>query len=106
MKLKAELLQKQEEEGGDRRHQPTYSVRVDENELPRGKVAEGDFAGPNLPSVLRRGPSQKAAHQVQLGLTAPIGLGGPGPLSPGKRSGAATCRLRGGSGAGLPRARG
>jgi hypothetical protein len=68
MKLEAELLQEQEEEGGDRRHQPAHGVRVEENELPRGKVAEGDFAGPNLPGLLWRGPSQKEAHQVQLGL--------------------------------------
>jgi hypothetical protein len=68
MKLEAELLQEQEEEGGDRRHQPTHGVRVEEDELPRGKVAEGDFAGPNPPSMLRRGPTQKPAHQVQLAL--------------------------------------
>jgi hypothetical protein len=68
VKLEAELLQEQEEEGGERRHQPAHGVRVEEDELPRGKVAEGDFAGPNFTSVLRRGPSQKAAHQVQLGL--------------------------------------
>jgi hypothetical protein len=69
MKLEAELLQEQEEEGGDRRHQPAHGVQVEEYELPRGKVAEGDFAGPNLPGVLRRGPSQKVAHQVQLDLS-------------------------------------
>jgi hypothetical protein len=66
MKLEAELLQEQEEEGGDRRNQPAHDVRVEENELPRGKVAEGNFAGPNLPGLRRRGPSQKAAHRVQL----------------------------------------
>jgi hypothetical protein len=69
LELKAELLQKQEEEGGDWRNQPAHCIRVEEDELPCGKVTEVDFAGPNLPGVLRRGPSQKAAHQVQLGLT-------------------------------------
>jgi hypothetical protein len=68
MKLEAELLQEQEEEGGDRRNQPAHGVRVEENELPCGKVAEGDFAGPDLLRVFRRGPSHKAAHQVLLGL--------------------------------------
>jgi hypothetical protein len=68
MKLDAELLQEQEEEGGDRRNQPAHGVRVEEDELPHGKVAEGDFAGPDLLGVFRRGPSHKATHQVQLGL--------------------------------------
>jgi hypothetical protein len=68
MKLEAELLQKQEEEGGDRRNQPAHDVRVEENELPRGKVAEGNFAGPDLPGTLWCGPSQKAPHRVQLSL--------------------------------------
>jgi hypothetical protein len=68
MKLEAELLQEQEEEGGYWRHQPAHGVRVEEDELPRSKVAEGDFTGPYLPGVLRHGPSHKAAHQVQLGL--------------------------------------
>jgi hypothetical protein len=68
MKLEAELLQEQVEGGGDRRHQPAHGVRVEEDELPRGKITEGDFAGPNLPGVLQCGPSKKAAHQVQLGL--------------------------------------
>jgi hypothetical protein len=45
MKLEAELLREQEEGGGDRRHLPAHGVRVEEDELPRGKVAEGDFAG-------------------------------------------------------------
>jgi hypothetical protein len=57
IKLEAELFQEQEEEGGDRRHQPAHGVRVEEDELSRGKVAEGDFAGPNLPGMFRRGPS-------------------------------------------------
>jgi hypothetical protein len=68
LKLEAELLQEQEEEGGDRRNQPAHGVRVEENELPHGKVAEGDFASPDLLRVFRCGPSHKAAHQVQLGL--------------------------------------
>jgi hypothetical protein len=68
LKLEAELLQEQEEEGGDRRHQPAHGVRVEEDKLPRGKVTKGDFAGPNLPGVLQRSPSQKAVHQVQLAL--------------------------------------
>jgi hypothetical protein len=68
LKLKAELLQEQEEEGGDRRHQPTHGVRVEEDELPRGQVVEGNFACLDLPDELRRGPSQKAAHRVKLDL--------------------------------------
>jgi hypothetical protein len=56
LKLKAELLQEQVEEGGDRRHQPAHGVRVEEDELPRGQVVEGDFASPDLPGELRRGP--------------------------------------------------
>jgi hypothetical protein len=68
LKLKAELLQEQEKEGGDRRHQPAHGVRVEEDEFPRGKVAEGDLAGLDPPDELRRGPSQKAAHHVQLAL--------------------------------------
>jgi hypothetical protein len=67
MKLKAELLQEQKE-GGEQRNQPAHGVRVEKDELPRGKVAEGDFAGPDLLGVFRRGPSHEAAHQVQLGL--------------------------------------
>jgi hypothetical protein len=62
LKLKAELLQEQEEGGGDRRHQPPHGVRFEEDKLPHGQVAEGDFASPDLPDELRRGPSQKAAH--------------------------------------------
>jgi hypothetical protein len=69
MKLETELLQEQEEEGGDRGNQPAHGVRVEEDELPRGKVVEGDFAGPNLPGLRWCGPSQKAAHRVQLRLT-------------------------------------
>jgi hypothetical protein len=57
MKLEVELLQEQEEERGDRRNQPAHDVRVEENELPRGKVAEGNLAGSNLPGLRRRGPS-------------------------------------------------
>jgi hypothetical protein len=68
MELEAELLQEQEEEGGDKRNQPAHGVRVEEDEFPRGKVTEGDFADPDLPGMFRRGPSHKAAHQVQLGL--------------------------------------
>jgi hypothetical protein len=56
MKLEAELLQEQEEEGGDRRNQPAHNVRVEEDELPRGKLAEGDLAGLDLPDIRRRGP--------------------------------------------------
>jgi hypothetical protein len=54
--------------GGDRKHQPTHGIRVEEDEFPRGKVAEGDLAGPDPPDEFRRGPSQKVAHQVQLAL--------------------------------------
>jgi hypothetical protein len=68
LKLEAELLQEQEEEGGDRRHQPAHGVRVEEDEFPRSPVTEGDFAGPDPLDELRRGPSQKAAHRVQLDL--------------------------------------
>jgi hypothetical protein len=66
MKLEAELLQEQEEEGGDRRNQPAHNVRIEKDELPRGQVAEGNLAGPDLPGVRRRGPPQKAPHRVQL----------------------------------------
>jgi hypothetical protein len=68
MKLEAELLQEQEEEGGERRNQPAHNVRVEEDELPRCKVAEGNFASPNLPGLRQRGPSQKAPYRVQLSL--------------------------------------
>jgi hypothetical protein len=64
LKLKAELLQEQEEERGDRRHQPAHGVRVEEDEFLRGKVAEGDLAGPDPPDELWHGPSQKAAHRI------------------------------------------
>jgi hypothetical protein len=57
LKLKAKLLQEQEEEGGHRWHQPAHGVRIEEDELPRGQVAEGDFASPDPPDELRRGPS-------------------------------------------------
>jgi hypothetical protein len=50
VKLEAELLQEQEEEGGDRRNQPAHNVRVEKDELPRGKVAEGDFAALTFPA--------------------------------------------------------
>jgi hypothetical protein len=66
MKLEAKLLQEQKEEGGDRRNQPAHNVRIEKDELPRGKVAEGNLAGPDLPGVRRRGPPQKAPHRVQL----------------------------------------
>jgi hypothetical protein len=56
VKLEAKLLQEQQEEGGDRRNQPAHNVRIEEDELPRGKVAEGNLAGPDLPGVRRRGP--------------------------------------------------
>jgi hypothetical protein len=68
MKLEAELLQGQEEEGGERRNQPAHNVRVEKDELSGGKVVEGDSAGPDLPGLRRRGPSQKAPHRVQLNL--------------------------------------
>jgi hypothetical protein len=64
--LEAKLLQEQEEEGGDWRNQPAHNVRVEEDELPRGKVAEGNRTGPDPPSIRRRGPPQKAPHRVQL----------------------------------------
>jgi hypothetical protein len=66
MKLETELLQEQEEEGGDRRNQPVHNVRIEEDEFPCGKVAERDLAGPDFPDVRRRGPPQKAPHRVQL----------------------------------------
>jgi hypothetical protein len=69
LKLEAELLQEQEEQGGDRRHQPAHGVRVEEDEFPHGQVAEGDFASLDPPDELRCAPSQKAAHRVQLDLT-------------------------------------
>jgi hypothetical protein len=68
LKLEAELLQEQEEEGGDWQHQPAHGVRVEKDELPRSQVMEGDFATPDPPDELQCGPSQKAAHRVQLDL--------------------------------------
>jgi hypothetical protein len=56
LKLKAELLQEQEEEGRDRRHQPAHDVRVEEDELPRDQVVEGSQACLDLPDELRCGP--------------------------------------------------
>jgi hypothetical protein len=41
LELKAELLQEQEEEGGDWWHQPAGDVRIEEDELPRDQVIEG-----------------------------------------------------------------
>jgi hypothetical protein len=46
-----------------------------------------------------RGPGLPREVQTITGLTAPTGLGGPDPPPPGKGSGVATCRPRGGSGA-------
>jgi hypothetical protein len=66
LELKTELLQKQKEEGGDRRHQPAGDVRVEEDELPRDQVVEGARAYPDLPGELRCSPPQEVAHRVQL----------------------------------------
>jgi hypothetical protein len=68
LELKAELLQEQEEEGGDWWHQPIGDVRVEEDELPRDQVVEGARAYLDLPGELRRGPPQEAAHRVKLAL--------------------------------------
>jgi hypothetical protein len=69
LELKAELLQEQEEEGGDWWHQPAGDVRVEEDKLPRDQVIEGARACPDLPNELWRGPPQEAAHRVKLALT-------------------------------------
>jgi hypothetical protein len=66
LKLEAELLQEQEEEGGDRRHHPAHGVGVEEDELPRVQVVERNRACPDPSDELRRGPPQKAAHRVQM----------------------------------------
>jgi hypothetical protein len=66
LELKAELLQEQEEEGGDWWHQPAGDVRIEEDELPRDQVVEGARACPDLPGELQCGPPQEAAHRVEL----------------------------------------
>jgi hypothetical protein len=66
LKLKTELLQKQKEEGGDRRRHPAGDVCVEEDELPHDQVVEGARACPDLPGELRRGPPQEATHHVEL----------------------------------------
>ena len=42
LQLKPELLQQQEEEGGDRGHQPAADEGVEEDKLPHDQVAEGN----------------------------------------------------------------
>jgi hypothetical protein len=68
LELKAELLQEQEEEGGDWWHQPAGDVRIEKDELPSDQVIEGARACPDLPGELQRGPPQEAAHRVKLAL--------------------------------------
>jgi hypothetical protein len=44
LKLKPKLLQQQQEEWRDQQRQPTRDVGEEQNELPGGKIAEGDGA--------------------------------------------------------------
>jgi hypothetical protein len=87
LQLKPELLQEQKEEGGDRRGYPAGHVRVEEDEFPHDQVVEGTRTCPDLPSKFRRGPTQEAAHRVELLLTR---MRGEGPC--GSRKGKGTGR--------------
>jgi hypothetical protein len=88
LELKTELLQEQKEEGGDWWRQPAGDVRVEEDELPRDQVIEGARAFPDLPGELRRGPTQMAAHRVELILALEaVGLAKRGHGGDGKDAG-------------------
>jgi hypothetical protein len=45
LKLEAELLQQQQEEGRDRQRQPAGEVGDEEHKLPDGEITEGRGAG-------------------------------------------------------------
>jgi hypothetical protein len=72
LKLEAELLQQQQEERRDRQRQPAGDVGGEQNELPGGKVTEGDSASADPPGERRRAPSKQVAHHIEchLGLEA------------------------------------
>jgi hypothetical protein len=72
LKLEAELLQQQQEEGRDRQRQPAEEVGDEEHELPGDEVTVGRSAGSDPSGERRRAPSEQVAHQVEchLGLEA------------------------------------
>jgi hypothetical protein len=70
LKLKAELLQQQQEERRDRQRQPAREVGDEEHELPGGEIAEGSGASVDPSSERRHAPSEQVAHQVEC----PLGL--------------------------------
>jgi hypothetical protein len=84
MQLEAELLQEQKEEGGERRDQPAHGVRVEENELPRGKVAENGGTNPHMAYELKRMNSPAARSRRGI-LPALIFLAFSGEVHPTKR---------------------
>jgi hypothetical protein len=69
LKLEPELLQQQQEERRDRQRQPAGDVGDEQNELPGGKVAEGDGAGADSSGEPWRAPPEQAAHQIECRLT-------------------------------------
>jgi hypothetical protein len=72
LKLEAELLQQQQEEGRDRQRQPAGEVGDKEHELLGDEIAEGRGVGADPSGECRRAPSEQVAHQVEchLGLEA------------------------------------
>jgi hypothetical protein len=70
LKLKAELLQQQQEERRDRQRQPAGEVGDEEHELLGGEIAEGSGAGADPSGERRRAPSEQVAHQIEC----PLGL--------------------------------
>jgi hypothetical protein len=68
LKLKAEILQQQQEELRDRQRQPAGEVGDKEHKLPSGEIAEGSGAGTDPSGEHRRAPSEQVAHQVQCPL--------------------------------------
>jgi hypothetical protein len=62
--------------------------------------AGGSRVAPADPDAPGRSGAATCDDQTITGQSAPTGLGGPNPFPPGKGSRAATCRPRGGSGAG------
>jgi hypothetical protein len=75
LKLEAELHQQHQEERRDWQRQPAGDVGGEQNELPCGKVTEGDGASADPPGERRRTPSKQVAHHIErrLGLEA-VGL--------------------------------
>jgi hypothetical protein len=68
LKLEAELLQQQQEEGRDRQRQPAGEVGDEEHKLLGGEIAEGSGAGADPPRERRRALSEQDAHQVECPL--------------------------------------